>query len=228
MFFSRKKATVDIDAALQAALPTSAIIEEIKQKIETAGRISDAAERYLALTTIESEVQAQKKNVQNKIEEVAVVALSSLLPRETKSLLALKYSSLFSICTGGVMVLFFPVPIFAVLPLMAGAMGYVIGVGYAGSEREMQRDRLHSQVLSKGEGDCHILFSDVLKDMADRKNFILREELPALAESRHFNMLYEDHPAVQDAFAKAATRAAARDSVLPPAHTFKLDKPFRP
>lgn len=214
-FHSKKKLK---EVARENAAAFGQVIENTRMSAERSDKIADAGERYLALVNLEDRIQAEILAGEKKIN----FQIGELLqgPRDKACILG-GFGSAFLGCA--VLAVTFSITAAPVGIAALVAMGGIavvptgIAVAFAGIFVGPGRN---ASLFDDSIKNFTTSINDVSKIILQKKDAILRDELPGLAASPFFEELYDRVPAVKDAFIKAATRAGI---VAPP--VIRLDKP---
>lgn len=200
MFDNRKKAMEEIAAREVARMER--VAAEVKEKMESVGKMLDAGERYYVLTAAETQISKCRTEAEARLKEAVGNAGALGAP----SLILIPFSMVAVVGTGGSAI--------AVGVLLSACAGLGGALKWENIGEKHQEEALSS-------------FDSILGDMpekiaAQRKD-ILVKELSAIVDSPYFDELFENVPEVKTAFAKAAERKAAKEaakrSLAPPAPT---------
>lgn len=199
MFNQRKK--IEAFAAEEAA-KMQRTAEEFKTQIETVGRISDAGEKYLALEEIGQQIQKCRSEVKWKRPDG--MSLTSEVFTQAGGFL--------SMMGGGVLL---AAELSSGAPFFTGAsIFFGGGASFFSGLKSEKNDDIYRQAINVSVDST---FDDLSRKLKGQKKSILLNELPGIAASPRFDELYENASDVKEAFAKAAERKAARESVAPAA-----------
>lgn len=205
MFLSRKKAEKALNEVLDDQF--SSVAKKIQQQIESACNTEDPAEKYLAFTTLDKQI----KGYSDKVEETFLKRSSQTYVGDTLGLFATfgtTAAAIGAFAVGGWPLMFMGAASALMLSLSAA-------ISFANNE-----DTAKGSIQSS----CETKFGEFLKISAEQKKAILESNLPALASSRHFSMMYDSFPAVKDAFIKAS----ARESIPRPVVILDKSGGFKP
>lgn len=193
------------------------IINGVKYEIEATDRVMDAGERYLVLADIENKISGLVKEAE---QEVAGQVGQLNRPMKTAGGV-LRGTGGGTFMAGGILAFAaFTGGIAAVAVGGAAAMG--IGLSMIRGGKRLDSDNRIGEMLTGSKDSFCNAMKSLRESLALQRSAIIKNDLPGLAASSHFDDLYDTFPAVKDAFIKAS----ARESVVP--NTVRLDKPAYP
>jgi len=188
-------------------------LDGIARRLAESGKLADAGERYLALSGIDRDIQAQSAAAEQDHARMT----EKLQDKRRRPLRLIGLGAFFTGLALMVPMVIAAAPVVSLISgiaLLLSAGGAVVafdGVPPGGGQ--------HAPALAR---DNHA-FTSSLKDLQGKTgqhmNAIIRNDVQGLAASPKFEELYDCFPAVRDAFVKASTRA----SISPP--VVRLDKP---